>query len=78
MTFGIKGGFDAGVKFYDALQMFLRDLRDDPGNYVRYSGRLAEELAEKHGWFMSEQFDNPANPEYILSVHGVGYRFRKI
>jgi O-acetylhomoserine (thiol)-lyase len=24
MTFGIKGGFDAGVKFYDALQMFLR------------------------------------------------------
>jgi O-acetylhomoserine (thiol)-lyase len=24
MTFGIKGGFDAGVKFYDALKMFLR------------------------------------------------------
>jgi O-acetylhomoserine (thiol)-lyase len=24
MTFGIKGGFDAGVKFYDALEMFLR------------------------------------------------------
>ncbi|HSM30159.1 MAG TPA: aminotransferase class I/II-fold pyridoxal phosphate-dependent enzyme [Woeseiaceae bacterium] len=24
MTFGIKGGFDAGVKFYDALNMFLR------------------------------------------------------
>ena len=24
MTFGIKGGFEAGVKFYDALQMFLR------------------------------------------------------
>jgi O-acetylhomoserine (thiol)-lyase len=24
MTFGIKGGFDAGVKFYDALQLFLR------------------------------------------------------
>ena len=24
LTFGIKGGFDAGVKFYDALQMFLR------------------------------------------------------
>ncbi len=24
MTFGIKGGFDAGVKFYDALGMFLR------------------------------------------------------
>ena len=24
LTFGIKGGFDAGVKFYDALAMFLR------------------------------------------------------
>ena len=24
MTFGIKGGFDAGVKFYDALELFLR------------------------------------------------------
>ena len=24
LTFGIKGGFDAGVKFYDGLEMFLR------------------------------------------------------
>ena len=24
LTFGIKGGFDAGVKFYDALEMFVR------------------------------------------------------
>jgi O-acetylhomoserine (thiol)-lyase len=24
LTFGIKGGFDAGVKFYDALDLFLR------------------------------------------------------
>ena len=24
LTFGIEGGFDAGVRFYDALQMFLR------------------------------------------------------
>jgi O-acetylhomoserine (thiol)-lyase len=24
LTFGIKGGFEAGVKFYDALQMFKR------------------------------------------------------
>src|SRR3546814_17836178 len=22
------------------------------------------ELAEKHGWFLTEQFDNPANPAY--------------
>ena len=24
LTFGIRGGFDAGVKFYDALNLFLR------------------------------------------------------
>ena len=24
MTFGIEGGFEAGVKFYDALQIFKR------------------------------------------------------
>ena len=24
LTFGIKGGYEAGVKFYDALEMFLR------------------------------------------------------
>ena len=24
LTFGIKGGFDAGVKFYDALELFVR------------------------------------------------------
>jgi len=25
--------------------------------------RRAQELAEKHGWFMPQQFENPANPE---------------
>jgi len=24
--------------------------------------RIAEELAQKHGWFLPRQFDNPANP----------------
>ena len=24
LTFGVKGGFEAGVKFYDALNMFKR------------------------------------------------------
>ncbi|MGI9509936.1 MAG: cysteine synthase A, partial [Geminicoccaceae bacterium] len=35
----------------------------DPGNYVRYSGRLAEELAEKepNGAVWANQFDNVAN-----------------
>ena len=31
LTFGIKGGFDAGVKFYDALKIFKR-----LGQYRRY------------------------------------------
>ena len=26
--------------------------------------RLAEELAEKNGWFLARQFENPANPDY--------------
>jgi cysteine synthase A len=26
--------------------------------------RKAAELAEKHGWFLARQFDNPANPAY--------------
>ncbi|WP_157515338.1 PLP-dependent cysteine synthase family protein, partial [Luteimonas abyssi] len=26
--------------------------------------RKAEELAEKHGWFLARQFQNPANPAY--------------
>lgn len=26
--------------------------------------RIADELAEKHGWFRVRQFDNPANPAY--------------
>lgn len=30
----------------------------------------AEELAEKHGWFLTEQFENPANPAYHRSTTG--------
>jgi cysteine synthase A len=26
--------------------------------------RIADQLAEKHGWFRARQFDNPANPAY--------------
>jgi cysteine synthase A len=32
--------------------------------------RKAEELAKKHGWFLTEQFDNPANPEYHRQTTG--------
>jgi len=32
--------------------------------------RVTETLAKKHGWFMTEQFDNPANPEYHRNTTG--------
>ncbi len=32
--------------------------------------RKAEELAAKHGWFLTNQFKNPANPDYHASTTG--------
>jgi cysteine synthase A len=32
--------------------------------------RLAEELAERHGWFLSRQFENEANPAYHRNTTG--------
>jgi cysteine synthase A len=32
--------------------------------------RKAEELADKHGWFLARQFENPANPDYHASTTG--------
>ena len=32
--------------------------------------RVTELLAEKHGWFLAQQFDNPANPEYHRNTTG--------
>jgi cysteine synthase A len=32
--------------------------------------RKAEELAEKHGWVLARQFENPANPEYHRKTTG--------
>ena len=54
----------------DALRLAGADLRPvpavpykDPNNYVKLSGRLAEELAQSHphGAFWANQFDNLAN-----------------
>lgn len=38
----------------------------------RASGMVkkAEELAAAHGWFLTRQFDNPANPEYHRKTTG--------
>lgn len=38
--------------------LFPGELGSSGGN------RIADELAEKHGWFRANQFDNPANPAY--------------
>ena len=32
--------------------------------------RVTEALAKKHGWFLAQQFDNPANPEYHRNTTG--------
>jgi cysteine synthase A len=32
--------------------------------------KKAEELAEKHGWVLARQFENPANPEYHRNTTG--------
>ena len=32
--------------------------------------KKAEELAEKHGWFLARQFENPANPDFHASTTG--------
>ena len=32
--------------------------------------RKAEELAEKYGWYLARQFENPANPRYHASTTG--------
>ncbi len=32
--------------------------------------RRAEELAQKHGWFLARQFDNPANPDFHAATTG--------
>jgi cysteine synthase A len=32
--------------------------------------KKAKELAEKHGWFLASQFENPANPEYHRKTTG--------
>ncbi len=63
----------------DMLRLCGADLREvpavpyrDPNNYVKYSGRLAEELAasEPNGAIWANQFDNVANRQGHLETTG--------
>jgi cysteine synthase A len=63
----------------DMLRLCGADLRlvpalpySNPDNYVRYSGRLAEELAasEPHGAIWANQFDNLANRDAHVETTG--------
>ena len=63
----------------DMLRLCCADLREvpaapyrDPNNYVKYSGRLAEELAKSHpqGAIWANQFDNVANRQGHFETTG--------
>jgi len=63
----------------DSLRIYGADLRlvpakpyKDPGNYVRYSERLAEELSATHdgGVIWANQFDNTANMQGHFDTTG--------
>jgi len=63
----------------DMLRLCGADLRlvpavpySDPGNYIRYSGRLAEEIAatEPDGAIWANQFDNVANRQAHIDSTG--------
>lgn len=63
----------------DAIRLFGAELVEvdavpyaNPDNYVRYSGRLAEELAasEPHGAIWANQFDNVANRQAHAETTG--------
>ena len=44
----------------------------EPRREPRVSGMVkqAKELADKHGWFLPQQFENPSNPEYHRNTTG--------
>ena len=63
----------------DSFSVERRKLMKAPGRAVmltpaadRGIGMVgkAEELAKKHGWFMPQQFENPANPAYHRNTTG--------
>ena len=53
------------------LKAYGAELEFTPG-HLRMQGAIprAQELAQEHGWFMPNQFDNPANPRYHEQVTG--------
>ena len=60
------------VEDYLAVSKETSPLQENPNNYVRYSGRLAQELAktEPNGAIWANQFDNIANRQAHIETTG--------
>ena len=67
LSFGVKGGFDAGVKFYDALQLFRRlvNIGDAKSLAAHPASTTHRQLTE------SEQADAGVTPDMIRLCIGI-------
>ena len=67
LSFGVKGGYDAGVKFYDALQLFRRlvNIGDAKSLAAHPASTTHRQLTE------SEQADAGVTPDMIRLCIGI-------
>ncbi|MCB1841938.1 MAG: aminotransferase class V-fold PLP-dependent enzyme, partial [Halioglobus sp.] len=63
LTFGIKGGFDAGVKFYDALDLFVRCV-----NIGDVKSLAAHPASTTHRQLSDEELKNAGVTPYMIRL----------